>query len=268
MSASNLSDQVVLVTRPVDQQQPLSSAIEQAGGTVLAKPLISITPLQQQSQQGQASLMSKIRDLGNYQLLIFVSSNAARFGARLISDNWPEFPEGVQLMAIGPSTAAVVEDLLECRAFMPGSGMSSEDLLELEQLKQLEGMKIAIVRGKGGRELLARSLEARGAEVDYLEVYERQPINYESAEFCDSLRQSGTTVMTVTSGESLEVLASLLISGDNKQEFSLLPLLVPSERVAQLAEEAGFANVFSCRGADTESMIQGLQSITADGRLS
>jgi uroporphyrinogen-III synthase len=164
-------------------------------------------------------------------------------------------------MAIGPTTAILVEELLASPSYLPDSGMSSEDLLSLEILQQVEGMKIGIFRGKGGRELLAETLKNRGALVDYLEVYQRQPINYDEGEFCDSLRQTGVTSLTVSSGESLQLLSKLLLSGDNKRDFSLLPLLVPSNRVAQQANDLGFTNVILCKGADSQSMIEALESL-------
>jgi uroporphyrinogen-III synthase len=53
----------------------------------------------------------------------------------------------------------------------------------------------------------------------------------------------------------------LLLSGDNKRDFSLLPLLVPSNRVAQQANDLGFTNVILCKGADSQSMIEALESL-------
>ncbi len=262
MSPGSLSNQVVLITRPQGQQQGQRDAIEQRSGSVLSLPLMQIAALKDRADT--ESIKGKIQDLDNYQLLIFISTNAARYGETWISQYWPQFPTGIQIMSIGPSTAALVDELLGCTSFLPDSGMSSEDLLSLEILQHVDGLKIGIFRGKGGRELLGETLKSRGALVDYLEVYERQPINYDDSGFCESLRQEGVTSLTVTSGESLQMLSKLIFSGDNKREFSLLPLLVPSIRVAQQAEELGFANVILCNGADTESMIKALESLETE----
>ena len=259
MNSSSLSNQIVLITRPIDQQQGLRDAIEQRSGSVLSFPLIDIAPLEDNAEQ--ELVKSRVQSLDNYQLLIFISTNAAKYGAQWIDKYWPQFPVGVQVMAIGPTTAILVEELLASPSYLPDSGMSSEDLLFLEILQQVEGMKIGIFRGKGGRELLAETLKNRGALVDYLEVYQRQPINYDEGEFCDSLRQTGVTSLTVSSGESLQLLSKLLLSGDNKRDFSLLPLLVPSNRVAQQANDLGFTNVILCKGADSQSMIEALESL-------
>lgn len=95
--------------------------------------------------------------------------------------------------------------------------------------------------------------------MDYLEVYQRAPIHYETDEFYQRLKASSVNVLSVTSGESLDKLLAIL--GDNKGELSLLPLLVPSSRVAEQAQRAGFGTVIDVRGADESSFITALESL-------
>ena len=257
MNSDSLAGLHVLVTRPIAHAKALREAIESHAGRVLSLPLIDIQPLEAASDI--QSLTAKVQQLDRYQILIFVSSNAAKFGAESINNYWPQFPIGVSMVATGPATAEALRVFLGGDIIQPVLGVTSEDLLKLPLLEDVAGKKIAIVRGKGGRELMAATLQARGAQVDYLEAYRRVPVEYDGASFCAQLRQSGVDVLSVTSGESLHRLQTLL--ADNKGEMSLLPLLVPSERVGLQARECGFTNVVNSNGADTESILRALKSL-------
>lgn len=261
MSSKSLASLHVLVTRPAPQQEPLVAAIEAAAGHVLHRPLLEIRPLPE--GPGAATLKSRILELDRYQILIFVSLNAVHYGVARIEDLWPQFPTGIQLAAIGPTTAASLESLLQVPVLQASAGVTSEDLLSLPELTAVSDKRIGIVRGHGGRELLADTLRQRGAEVDYLEVYERHLVSYPGAEFYAELQEHRINVLTVSSGESLAQLVAIL--GDNKAEMTLVPLLVPSGRVAQQAMDYGFRRVIDTGGVDVESTLAALEMLVPQG---
>lgn len=260
MNSDSLAGLTVLITRPSTQQQALQRAIEEKGGAVLSLPLIEITPLAEPTAQQE--LKDKILELDNYQILIFVSTNAVKFGGEVISDYWPQFPLGIDVIAVGPTTAEATRELLACEVIQPSAGMTSEDILRLPQLQDVKEKKIGIVRGQGGRELLAATLKERGALVDYFESYSRKAINYDSKDFCEKIKAAEVKVLTVTSGESLDRLISLL--ADSKEMMKQLVLLVPSDRVALQAEDAGFGKVKNAKGADPASFVLALGELGTD----
>ncbi len=247
----------VLVTRPLPQQQDLVAAIEAASGHVLQLPLLDIKGLTTPDEP--VGLIGKIQNLDNYRILIFVSTNAVRHGVYWIEQYWPQFPAGVQLVAIGPGTARALSAALGQHAIHSDAGTTSEDLLQLPVFTDVRDMRIGIVRGRGGRELLAQTLQDRGAVVDYLEVYERQLAPYVAQDFGRQLQTHAINVFTVSSGESMLYLAQLL--RDNKAQMSLIPLLVPSQRVAEQASTAGFKRVINTGGADVASYMTALADL-------
>ena len=259
MSSDSLTGFHVLITRPTEQQQALRESIESHSGKALSLPLIEIQALQQ--ADAIQAITDQIQQLGNYQILIFVSSNAAKFAGQLIADFWPQFPPGLSTIAVGPATAKTLSLLLDVDIIQPSGGVTSEDLLKLPLLNDVGGKKIAIVRAQGGRELLAGTLRARGAQVDYLEAYRRTPVDYDAAGFCERLKTAGVNVLTVTSSESLHRLQTML--ADNKEQMSLLPLLVPSERIALQARELGFVKVVNANGADPENFLRALELLAS-----
>lgn len=257
--AQSLRGLRVLVTRPQQQQQELVAAIEAGGGEAVSLPLLGISPITDDAAlQG---LRSRILDLDHYQLLIFISSNAVQHGCDLIDQYWPQFPVGVDLFAVGPSTARALEARLRLPVQHSAAGMDSEALLAMPALTGVSGCRIAIFRGEGGRELLASSLRDRSARVDYLEVYRRETLAYGPQDLARVFGDAGVNVLTVTSGQSLQQLYEL--SSGQRQRVSLLPLVLPSQRLVEQARELGFANACSAGGADNAAMIATLQEIAA-----
>lgn len=254
MNPKSLSGLTVLITRPSNQADSMRRAIESGGAKAVLLPLIEIRALD--DAPAIQDLKDKVLQLDSYQSLIFVSNNAVSYGGEVINQFWPQFPIGVDVIAIGPTTAEAARECLACEVIQPSSGMTSEDILRLPQLQDVSEKKIAIVRGQGGRELLADSLRERGAIVDYLEAYSRTPVAYTSADFCAELQKAGVNVLTVSSGESLERLTHLL--ADDRKLLQQLSLLVPSERVGLQAEEAGYQRVHNAHGADPISFVSAL----------
>lgn len=258
MNSNSLSGLIVLLTRPSIQVDNMRRAIESSGAEVLSLPLIEINALN--DAQAIQDLKGKVLQLDSYQSLVFVSNNAVSFGGEVINNYWPQFPVGVDVIAIGPTTAEAARERLACEVIQPSSGMTSEDILSLPQLQDVSEKKIGIVRGQGGRELLADTLRERGAMVDYLEAYSRTPVVYVSTDFCAKLQASGVNVLTVSSGESLDRLTPLL--ADNRELMQQLHLVVPSERVAGQALDAGYQRVHNARGADSASFVSVLGELS------
>ena len=254
INPNSLSGLTVLITRPSNQVESLRRAIESGGAKVLSLPLIEIRALN--DAQAIQDLKDKVLQLDCYQSLIFVSNNAVSFGGEVINNYWPQFPLKVDVIAVGPTTAEAASERFACEVIQSSSGMTSEDILRLPQLQDVSEKKIGIVRGQGGRELLADTLRERGAIVDYLEAYSRTPIDYTSADFCNRLLEAGVNVLTVSSGESLDRLTHLLV--DNRKKLQQLNLLVPSQRVGRQAENAGYQQVHSASGADPLSFVSAL----------
>ena len=260
MSSTILQGMNVLVTRPLHQQQSLCDAIESCGGQTTRFPLIEVLPL---TEVGDiAAVEKRISGLDKYQMLIFVSSNAARFAANWISHCGVSLPPQLLVIAIGPSTARSVSTMLGCSVIHAASGMTSETILALPELSDIDGKRIAIVRGKGGRELLATELSARGATIEYLEVYQRQSVNHAPDVLSGLLENNDFNVITISSGEALQLLTELV--GDNNAQLSLIPLVVPSERIAEQARARGFTVIKNANGADEQSMLAALQHLVAD----
>lgn len=259
----SLAGLVVLNTRPAGQQAELSRAIEKAGGRAVSLPLLGIQPLQDETSL--ARIREQIARLGEFDLLIFVSPNAAEIGMQHLRQQWQHLPAGLTLVGVGPATGAVLQGSLQeqekdgPRLLVAAGGMGSESALRLPALApaQVKGQRVAIVRGRGGREALADSLVQRGAQVDYIEVYVRQPLTYPPSDIAQLLAGEGVNAVLITSAGALDCFIP------HKEAASLIPLVVPSARVQALAQKAGFQQVVDAGGGDRQSLLAALSSLAA-----
>src|SRR5687768_2780505 len=144
-----LTNKNIWLTRPSEQISELRLELESLGANVLSFPLLAIRAL-----TPAPAVKQRLMNLDQYDLVFFVSTNAAKIGLDVIAGLWPQYPAHILNFAVGPSTAAEIESraLPVC---YPQDRMSSEAMLELPQLQNISGKKILIVRGVGGREILA-----------------------------------------------------------------------------------------------------------------
>ena len=214
----------IAITRPFDQANKLAGLITEAGGTLILFPLIEITPLDDYSQ-----FEAVIREINSYDWAIFISSNAVQNGIpRLIKQG---VPSNLQFASIGPTTANALTEFGIANVLSPKDRFDSESLLALPELQAMNGKKVMIFRGVGGREILAETLKSRGAQVTFSECYQREnpQIN------CDLLAQlwaeNKLHGIVVTSSEAMRHLLDLAGDADWLRNVTLF---VNHARIAEL----------------------------------
>lgn len=273
-----LAHKTIWLTRPLAQLSQLKKDLELLGAQVLALPLLDIRPLPIDSVAKQ-----RLLDLDCYDLVFFISTNAAQIGLDVIFSWWPQYPAHIVNFAVGPSTAAIIESAGLLVKF-PKDRTSSEALLELPQLQKIEGKKVLIVRGAGGREILAEGLVARGASVDYIELYERRVPEYSTDYLRECLLQHKPDAVVISSAEALDNLqilfSSVLAQHDTQASVQLLapkhgarnsavdwrclPLRVSSPRLAEHALIKGFLHIKVMAGATDMAIINTLVTDTSE----
>lgn len=227
----------VLVTRPVDQNESLATAIETQGGTAIRAPMIIISGLSDEAAAGQAATL-----LASFDIAIFVSRNAANFGFDLVQQHGASL-RGKPVFAVGLGTSAELRKLGVEDVATPASEFSSEGLLRLDGLAEhhIKGKRIVIFRGIGGRELLAKTLERRGAEVVYCECYERRKPDVVLGQ---ELKKNAVKVPDIGLATSMEALDNLVakIEDEGIEQLFDMQMLVVGSRVAQEVESLGFTH--------------------------
>ena len=239
----------VLVTRPLGQQQALIAALEQAGFVCVHAPLLEILPLSAPDAEQRRILLG----LSEYQHVIFVSRNAIRHGMDWIEDFWPQLPAGLNWYTVGESSARLLSEYgIDARR--PQSSMDSEGLLALPALRDAAGERVLIVKGEGGRDTLRQTLESRGARVEELAVYRRGLPDYADDELGGRILDNRCQYILLSSGEGLNNMVSLL-DESSLARVRELTLIVPGQRVADLASAAGFRHVVVAGNATDDAMV-------------
>jgi len=133
----------------------------------------------------------------------------------------------------------------------PRERFDSEALLELPELAtgRVAGKRVAILRGDGGRELLAETLRARGAEVDCITCYRRSGPADGVAPLLAAWRAGKLDALTVSSSEGLRYLVDLL-DGEGRRYLQKTPVFVPHARIAESARALGLSNIILTAAAD------------------
>lgn len=225
----------VLVTRPAEQAESLARAIESAGGTAIRAPMIVIIGLHDGSAAGAV-----VRRLREFDMVIFVSRNAAEFGVALIKEEGQSVAR-MPVFAVGLGTAACLKNLGIKQVVTPASEFSSEGLLRLEGLSEakIKDKRVVIFRGVGGREYLAKTLERRNAQVVYCECYQRSK---PALVLGSALKKNAVKVPDIGLATSIEVLDNLVekIEDEGIEQLFDMQMLVVGSRVAQEVESRGF----------------------------
>jgi uroporphyrinogen-III synthase len=233
MPANNLSGVCVAVTRPAHQAAPLCQLIERLGGAARRFPVLEIVPTL------TPEFFQTVERLKDYQLAIFISVNAVNIALDAIEQRGG-LPATLKVAAVGKATAEALSRHGHPPDISPQDRYDSEALLATPRMRSLQGQKVVIFRGRGGRELLAQSLRERGAQVSYAECYVRQRPAAGQPLF-GAETQCDPDIIVVTSNEGLDNLCHMAgVTG--RDRLLSTPIVVVSVRMRDHAQQLGFSS--------------------------
>ncbi|PRX32167.1 uroporphyrinogen III methyltransferase/synthase [Paraburkholderia sp. BL18I3N2] len=259
----------VVITRPAGQSNELIARLAAAGIATLDFPLIDIAPV-----TDDAPLRAALASLERYALVVFVSPNAVDQAFAHSDSIWPHaLPIGV----VGPgSVQALARHGVAAPAYnviSPPSG-SDEDTARFDSeglfaaidtalgATSLEGKRVLIVRGDGGREWLAERLREAGAEVDTVAAYRRLVPEPSIGAWArvHELLAGVPHAWLLTSSEGVRNLNELAhdhLTADEIAQLKRAALVTPHPRIAQTARALGFDSM-TVSGAGDERIARAL----------
>jgi uroporphyrinogen-III synthase len=247
MEANLASPKSVLVVRPLRQQDKFLQLLEQAQIDYQYRPIMRIQPIVQGEPQAE-QIKNLILRFAEFDQAIFISANAAELAIAWLDQYWPMLPADMEYFAVGQQTAEILGQY-GCQALTPQQQNTEGLLQEMPQLKNLQNKSVIIFRGGAGRTTLGETLENRGASVSYCELYQRiiDP---------DRLLEAKALLPEIScivahSGELLQALGNA--------NSSTATLVVPSQRVAEMARNLNYKNIHVAENALPESMFKAVQ---------
>jgi uroporphyrinogen-III synthase len=260
----------VVITRPLAQALPLAARVAALGHAVEVLPLLDITPLPHPTEL-LAALARLAETPPYYQLVAFVSPNAIDAAFAHIKT----VPTGVTWAVVGEGSRlalaahGVTADNAQVVSPVDTAHSDSEHLMQTLDLAALRQRKALIIRGDGGRELLADGLRAAGAVVDVVPAYRRAvpPLTPKLEATLRRLLEHDNDWL-ITSSEALRGLCAWLAELDARAPGATSScvvamqqqhLIVPHARIAETAHNLGFSRI-TLTGSGDERLLAALQS--------
>jgi uroporphyrinogen-III synthase len=246
----------VLLTRPLPESEELATLLAPLGVEPLILPAFDFLSVDLLAEQPIE--FERLQSAGEDDLVIFTSPRAVAFGV-------PQMPADALrracVHAIGPATAKVLARQGIRAHTAPQGAYTSEALLDSLAGGPAPGTapRAFIVAAPGGREALAKGLEAAGWQTIMLWVYRAQaaPLGRDAVQ-----RLSGAdAVLSVwTSGNTMKALSQRLPPA---AWFRVCqgPWLVISERLERLARAYGPARVHRASGPDNAAIVAAVRQL-------
>lgn len=226
---SVIKNKWVVITRPIHQAENIQKKLENAGAHTLLFPLIEIS-----APNDPARAKLQLTTLDRYDLVIFISSNSVTQSLKWL-DKSTLLKSKTKIAAIGKKTAEVLTQQGMPPDIVPRQLFNSEVFLELPEIQQLSMQQsninnIAIVRGDSGRNLLHDTLVKRGANVDYINTYQRHCPQTDARILKQHWQRKELDIIMLTSGSSVANLFNLIKDDD---WINHITLLIGSQRMQQ-----------------------------------
>lgn len=243
----------ILITRPEPMASALAVELNKVGAISCVFPVVQLD-----SASFHDSFLSILKRLASFDWLIFNSPSTVYQVFSMLPANF-KWPKNVQIAAIGEGTANVLKEGGLNVLAVPKQ-FSSEALLALPEFKKIANKQVLILRGEGGREILAPGFMAMGAQVSDVIVYRRclPKLTLDQRQLFLKWQQAGFDAIVVSSQALLHHLIALL-GPEQLAWLKQQTLLVCSQKQYENAMSLGIKKLIVAMDANHETIIAKLE---------
>jgi uroporphyrinogen-III synthase len=242
----------VVSLRPVGDHEALRRAAAREGAQLLA-----LSPWRIE-QRDDATTRDQLRKALQASHVVFTSPSAVRAALAL----QPLCArDGQRWCAVGAGTAAALRRAGIAHVESPRR-MDSEGLLDLPALAHVRGAGVGLVTAPGGRDRIAAGLLRRGARILRADVYTRVPIAPSVAAQARLRAVRRRPWLALSSAQALhQILAQLPATA--RDRLLRARVAAASDRLAALAQEAGFEDIHLAASARPRDLIAAMAGTTS-----
>lgn len=225
-----LARRCIVTTRPAGQAEGLARALQGLGAEVLNFPVIQI-------EAADPAPLHAL-NLADFDLAFFVSPNAVAQAFKIRPPE--EWPPALLVATVGPASARALAVQGYASVISPQSGFDSESVLVLPEFsaEAVLGKRVLLLRGEGGRDLLANTLRERGATVAQVSCYRRVCAPLDPAPLLARFARGELAALVFSASEGLRFF--LEITGEAGREMlRVLPCFAPHPRICAALQAAG-----------------------------
>ena len=233
---------MILVTRPLPKLRKSVLAFERAGIDVVGVATLDIIDV----PSSAAALNTFFNH--NHACVVMVTSVYAVSAAAQALMQSSTLNSKPTVIAVGDATARALTLALPMYEVVTPPLHSSEGIVAMHQLNEANCKQAVIIKGEGGRDLIAKTLQQRAIQVESFCVYKREQLTppiYTKTWKVDDVRG-----IIATS----ENMAQQLIETHDATLLSV-PWLTVSERVADVLHNKGISDVSLCHRATDNALI-------------
>lgn len=161
----------ILLTREAHLCKEGVRILDAAGFESVCLPLIETVPLAVDPDRAATVR----RGLAAYDYLLFTSRNGVLHFADWLAAQGLTRPAGAEILCIGAKTSRAAENLGWEGGWVPAGAHAAEEMLTDLTRRPLVNRRVLFPKARETRDVVQRTLEARGARVDELPVYETRP---------------------------------------------------------------------------------------------
>ena len=231
----------ILVLRPGEVGARLAELLSALGADAMHAPSLSIEPK-----------VYQLSEQAHYHASIFISPTSVLHAQQNLTNIRNTSDE---IIAVGSGTAEALKQLGIKDVKVPAR-FNSEGLLAMPELVDVKGKHILLIKGIGGRTLLADTLSERGATCEAVDVYKRVPAPIQRATWDWFNHRDVKTIVTCA---SVETLTEFEMQRTNEQCIRPHLLLVGSDRIAELANALGYTNTITVGGAANHYFVNAVE---------
>jgi uroporphyrinogen III methyltransferase/synthase len=222
-----LLGQRIVVTRARSQAAPLVEGLAALGTDVIELPMIRT-----QAPTDRAPLIDAITELNSYQWLVFTSANGVDWFFEHFFKAFDDLRDlgGARIAAVGPATADRLRALHLKVDVMPERHTGADVAQAIKDFESIENLNMCLLRAARATPELPGELEAAGAIVDDIAVYETVAETEDRLGMANAFKESGADWLTFTSPSTVEHF-------DQRFDLKELRRRFPEMRVASIGPE-------------------------------